>query len=399
MSTVLLIVIYVAFVGLGIPDSIFGSAWPKIYAEFSFPISYANFVTTVLYASTVLSSVFSGKIIKMLGTGWTTAVSTILTAVGLIGFALSSEIVFFCLCAVPLGLGAGAIDAALNHYVAKNYKASHMSFLHCAYGVGVTASPFLMSFALSGSGGWRGGYRMVFYIQAVIAVITILALPLWKKVNKKDENSPQAETVSNPASVVLKKPIFWIGLMVFFGTCALEFTCGVWTCSFLVEARNFSEDTASFCLAFYYMGIALGRFFSGFLNKKITPRQIIVGGEILSLIGVCLTIINGGMAFAIVSLVTIGIGNGPIFPNMTYLTSFNYGEENAQSAIGIQMAASNMAILIVPPIFGFIAQSLSVSFLPFFLLFMHAIMAIFTVVLFIKTKTIFKTPENFNDSK
>lgn len=386
MSTLLLIIIYVAFVGLGIPDSIFGSAWPKIYTELSYPISYANYVTTVLYASTVISSLFSSKIIKLLGTGMTTAVSTILTAVGLIGFALSSDIVFFCLCALPLGLGAGAIDAALNHYVAKNYKASHMSFLHCAYGVGVTASPFLMSFALSGSGGWRGGYRMVFYIQAAIAVMTLIALPFWKKVNKKDGNEEKTEVVSNPVSAVIKMPVFWIGLMVFFGTCALEFTCGIWTTSFLTESRGLDYSAASFCLTFYYMGIALGRFFSGLLNKKFSSWYVIFGGEILSLIGVALMFFNGGKALAIIALLTIGIGNGPMFPNLTYLTAYNYGEENAQSAIGIQMAASNIAILVVPPIFGFIARGLSTAFLPIFLLVMHFIMALFSLLLVLKVK-------------
>ena len=244
VATILLVVIYLAFIGLGIPDSLFGTAWPAIYQEFSVPVSYANFVSLLISGGTVAASLLSARLINRFGTGKITALSTVMTAAALLGFSLSGQMVWLCLWAIPLGLGAGAVDSALNNYVALHYKASHMSFLHCFYGIGVSMSPYLMSLAL-GNGNWRQGYQTVFYVQLGIALITIAALPLWKQDNcgPGQEKLSQARTLSLSESA--RQPLVPVVWLVFLSSCAIEYTCGLWGSTFLVNEKHLTADVAA----------------------------------------------------------------------------------------------------------------------------------------------------------
>lgn len=372
MSTLLLIIIYITFIGLGIPDSIFGTAWPAIYVEFDLPVSWANFITLTISGGTIISSLLSSKLIHRFGTERVTAISTILTALALLGFSCSEHFFFLWLMAIPLGFGAGAIDTALNNYVALHYSSSHMSFLHCFYGIGVSCSPLLMSLALAENGNWRGGYRTVFYMQLAISILSVITLPLWKRV-KTPENIKETSSAIG-FGTMLKMPKLYIVGLTFIGSCAIEYTCGNWGSTFLVSAKGFSVDRAASIITFYYVGMTLGRFLSGILATKWTSRQLVIVGQgivttaILSLL-LPLPAIAAGAA-----LFFIGLGNGPIFPNMIYLTPEHFGKEISQSAMGLQMVLSYVGILCAPALFGIIAQNISVTLLPIYLTILCIIM-------------------------
>ena len=270
MATILLIVIYIDFIGLGIPDSLFGAAWSAIYTEFGLPISYASFVTVIIYGGTVASSLLSAKVINRFGTSKVTAVSTALTAAGLLGFSFSGGLIWLCLFAVPLGLGAGAIDSALNNYIALHYKATHMSFLHCAYGVGVTLSPYLMALALSDNNDWRGGYRIAFFIQIGITAVTLFSLPLWSKIRRINTHDEEEDAAPRTLKLteLIKMPSVRAVWLIFFGSCAIEFTCGSWGSTFLVQSKGMSAENAAKIITFYYAGIAIGAFCQEYLRQS-----------------------------------------------------------------------------------------------------------------------------------
>ena len=381
MSTVLLIVIYIAFIGLGIPDSLFGTAWPAIYTDFGLPISAANYVTLLISGATVVSSFISARLINRFGTSVITAVSTSATAAALIGFAYSNSLIWFCVLSVPLGLGAGAIDAALNNYVALHYKASHMSFLHCFYGVGVSLSPYMMSLALSGEQGWRGGYKIVFFIQLVIALITILSLPLWKKVSEMRVVSETEKPRTVGFIQLFKMPAVRAAGFVFFGSCAIEFTCGVWGSTFLVNCRQMSVEAAARTITFYYIGMALGRFLSGVFAGRFTSWQIAVTGQAVTLVAIVILMLPLPAVAAGAGLFMIGVGNAPVFPNMIHLTPQNFGKDISQSAMGAQMSFAYMGIMLMPPLFGLMAQYISVGLFAYYLLTMFAVMAAAMMIL------------------
>lgn len=372
MSTLLLIIIYITFIGLGIPDSIFGTAWPAIYVEFDLPVSWANFITLTISGGTIISSLLSSKLIHRFSTERVTAISTILTALALLGFSCSEHFLFLWLMAIPLGFGAGAIDTALNNYVALHYSSSHMSFLHCFYGIGVSCSPLLMSLALAENGNWRGGYRTVFYIQLAISILSVITLPLWKRVETPENIEETSSAIG--FGTMLKMPKLYIVGLTFIGSCAIEYTCGNWGSTFLVSAKGFSVDRAASIITFYYVGMTLGRFLSGILATKWTSRQLVIVGQgivttaILSLLLPLPAIASGAALFF------IGLGNGPIFPNMIYLTPEHFGKENSQSAMGLQMVLSYVGILCAPALFGIIAQNISVTLLPIYLTILCSIM-------------------------
>lgn len=381
MVTFLLVVIYVAFIGLGIPDSIFGSAWPAIYTELNIPVSYASYVNVVISVGTVVTSVFSAKIINKFGTGIVTAVSTLLTAVALLGFSFAKSIVCFFVMAIPLGIGAGAIDSALNNYVALHYKASHMNFLHCFYGIGVSASPFLMSFALSVNENWRDGYIFAVIIQFVICVLCFIALPFWHRGEKNLNEGLNIEKDKNGnLANVLKMPSVYVVTLILVGSVGLEFCCGNWCTTYLVEGRGLKPDFSSFILTFYYLGIALGRFCSGILANKLTSWKIIRIGHAVTFVALILIILPLPIEFSIVGLFLIGFGNGPVFPNIAHLTPRNFGVENSQTVMGLQMAASYIGVTVMPFIFGQIAENVSVNFFGYFLLIMYCIMIVSSVI-------------------
>ena len=374
MTTFLLIIIYIAFIGLGIPDSLFGAAWPAIYPEFGIPISLATLVTVIISSGTIFSSLFAARLINRFGTGKITAVSTTATALALLGFSFSGSILHMCLLAVPLGLGAGAIDTALNNYVALHYKASHMSFLHCFYGIGVSLSPFLMSLALAG-GSWRSGYRTVFWFQLGIALLTLFTLPVWKIVRHGlSDEAEEEQSITLGFLEMLKIPKVVFGCLTFIGSCAIEYTCGVWGSTFLVNSRNLSAEDAARCITFYYAGIALGRFFSGILSNRFSAVKIIKIGQIVTLTAIATVFLTGNYLIAGTALFFIGLGNGPVFPNLIHMIPINFGREISQSITGIQMASSYVGIMLAPAVFGLTAQAIGTSFFPLFLILMYAIM-------------------------
>ena len=374
MATLLLIVIYIAFIGLGVPDSLFGTAWPAIYTDLNLPVSWASIVTIIVSCGTITSSLLSSWLISRFGTGKITAVSTLMTALALLGFSCSDSMLWLCLCAIPLGLGAGSIDTALNNYVALHYKASHMNFLHCFYGIGVSLSPYLMSLALS-KGTWEGGYRAVFWFQLAIAALTVLALPLWKKVRHAQNGEEEEETprvLSFPA--LMKMPKVRMACLVFIGYSALEYTCGTWGSTFLVNAKGAAADTAARMVTFYYVGLALGRFLSGVLAGRLHSRQLVKIGQMILLAAVVSLFLPLPFAFCSVSLFFIGLGNGPIFPNMLHLTPELFGKDLSQAVIGAEMATSYIGVLLAPALFGLIAQNVTAALFPVYLLVLYALM-------------------------
>lgn len=376
MTSLLLVVIYIAFIGLGIPDSVFGSAWPAIYSDWNLPVSTANFVTGLTTCGTVIASFFCARIIKRFGTANITFFSTLLTAIALFGCSLSPSIYWFCLFAIPSGFGAGAIDAALNDYVALHYSASHMNFLHCFYGVGVSLSPYVMSLALSGDSGWRGGYRLVFLIQISIAIITLVSIPLWKKCAKIHTTT---ETVAEQKLLSFKELLKLKGIKVvlvaFFTSCSIECVCGIWGSTYLVENLGMKPHNAAKMVVIYYMGIALGRFMSGVFSSKVSSKNLILIGTTIMSVSVVLLVLSCGlflsnMYLAAIGLFLIGFGNAPIYPNFMHLAPKNFGEEISTSVIGVQQASASVAFFASPIIFGFLAEGISIVLYPFFALFM-----------------------------
>jgi len=374
MAILLLIVIYIAFIGLGIPDSLIGSAWPAIYQEFDLPVSYISCVTLLVSGCTVLSGMFSDRLINRLGTGKVTAISTALTAVALLGFSLSGHFAFMCLLAIPLGLGAGAIDAALNNYIALHYSASHMNYLHCFYGIGVSCSPYLMSLALSGNS-WRSGYSYAFGIQLTITVILLLSLPMWKKSAPGSESEEAKGTVLKLGDMI-KMPSVRMVWIIMLSTNAIEYACGTWGSTYMVNARGLTPETGAKVLALYYAGMALGRFFSGVISKKVYTWNRIWLGIGIVLVAVLLLVLPLPLAFATAGLFLIGLGNGSIYPNFIYLTPHHFGEEASQSIMGSQIATAYIGVMITPPLFGFISGLLGISVYPIFLLILFVIMTV-----------------------
>lgn len=380
MATVLLLIIYAIFIGLGIPDSSFGPAWPAIFPDFNVPVSFANFVEMTVSLCTITASFFSAKVINKFGTGLVVTVSTFLSGFAILGLALSPSFWFMIILAIPMGLGAGAIDAALNNYVATHYKPRHMSFLHCFYGVGVSLSPLLMSFALSDNNDWRLGFRIMFYIMLVILITAIIALPLWKKTSEKDEREESVEKpITLPFRKMLKSRGIRLSWLMFFSTCALEFTCGWWGATFLVKGEGLSEASAAQFITFYYLGMTVGRFISGLISGKLDQKRIVTIGYSLTAFAIAILFLPIPPAFKGVALFLIGLGNGPTFPNMIYLTPVFFGKRVSGSIVGTQLACCNLGIMLMPPLFGLLTE-ISAKIFPYFLSACFVLMALSTIL-------------------
>lgn len=386
MATALLIIIYIAFIGLGIPDSLFGTAWPAIYSEFELPISFGSFVTIIISCGTVLSSVISSKIISRLGTNKVSAYSTLLTALALLGFSFAPNLWVMCFWAIILGIGAGAIDVALNNYVAIHYSATHMSFLHCFYGVGVSVSPYILSLVIAGNFGWRGGYRIAFAIQLIITLLLFLSLPLWRKAHGGENESEENTHKDLSFGSVLKIPGVKMMCSLFIASCAIECTCGGWGSTFLVEYKHLPAEKAAQIIMIYYIGMTLGRFLSGVLAAKLHSWKIIKLGQIVLGLALLLLILPGGVYLCALGMFLIGLGNGPLFPNFNYLTPENFGSDISQSVIGIQMASAYIGIMIAPTLCGLLGQVFGMVIFPFYLIVFYAIMIPVTI----RIKTVLK---------
>ena len=376
----LLIVIYIAFIGLGVPDSLIGSAWPAIHTEMNVPVEAVSILTFIISGCTVLSSMFSAGILNKLGTAKVTAFSTAMTAAALFGFSVAPSFWFMIPLAVLLGLGAGAIDSGLNNYVALHCKASHMNFLHCFYGVGVTLSPYLMSQALSNVG-WRGGYRYAFYVQTVITILLIISLPLWKKTSSNQQTEEEKGVNLTLLQMAKKREVrqVWIIMLT---TNAIEYACGVWGSTYLVTEKGFETKHGALALTVYYAGMSIGRFVSGLLSEKIsTWKRIGIGAAVLApAIAIMLLPLPG--AVTVVGLFLVGWGNGAIYPNMIHLTPHNFGKEVSQSIMGSQIAFAYIGVMLAPPTVSLISGLFGIKVYPVLLAVLYLIMII-TLKLFI----------------
>lgn len=367
MVTALLLIIYIAFIGLGLPHSLFGAAWPAIQTDFSLPVSSANYITVLVSGCTVISSMFGAKVVNKLGTWAVVTISTAMAALALLGFSVSGSLWMLCVFAVPLGLGAGAIDAALNNYIALYYSAMHMNFLHCFYGVGVVVSPYIMAVMLENAS-WQAGYRIIFLIQALVAICMFLSLPLWKKTRHKaldmeEEVSPRTLSYVEMA----KSKLIRLDWLMCIAANAIEGVCGAWGATYLVHAHSLSESAAAKMITLFYIGMALGRFLSGLLSAKMSSWRMIFIGTIGMTLGVILMFFPNP-ALATAGLFLVGFGNGPIHPNIMHLTPRNFGEAVSGSVIGSQMAAAYFGIMVAPPVFGILAERMDVSVFPIYLL-------------------------------
>ena len=376
MAGILLVIIYLCFISLGLPDSLFGTAWPVIYPELEIGVSMAGVFTFVTCMFTIVASLVSARAIKRFGTGMVSAVSTLLTAVAMYGISTADSMLMFCIYAVPFGLGAGCIDAALNNYVALHYKASHMNFLHCFYGVGVTISPFIMSLMLERSS-WRSGYIIVAAIQLVIAVIIIVSLPLWKRVQNgsgKSENEEKEEIRIISYREMAKDPRAVATWLIFIAYCGLEISAGSWGSTYLVLTKGVSPELAARCVMLYYDGLALGRLVSGFAASKLSPKSLIYIGYAVLGASVVVLLIPSSYMVSAVALFMIGFGEGPIYPNLMHLTPIHFGREMSHSMMGAQSASAFIGSAFLPPLFGVIAQNISAGMLPLYLVVLYLVL-------------------------
>lgn len=366
MATFLLIIIYISFISLGLPDAILGSAWPVLHQDLGVPISAAGIMTMIVSGGTIISSFFSGKLISKFGTGKVTTISVLMTAIGLLGIYIVPNYFFICLLGIPLGLGAGAVDAALNNFVALHYKATHMNWLHCFWGVGATTGPLLMSLYLTRENAWREGYFTIGIIQSILVVCLFITLPIWKKFDRplnaiEDEKSNTS--IAKLLSLRGAKP----ALIAFFCYCAVEATTGLWGSSFLVLNKGLSADVAAKWVSLYYLGITVGRFISGFLAMKFNNRKMIQFGLTVCLSGAFSLALPFSTYFQMLGLILIGLGCAPIYPAMLHETPNRFGADISQGIMGIQMATAYIGGTFMPPLFGFLANYLGFSFLPLFL--------------------------------
>ena len=368
----LLIVIYIAFIGLGVPDSLIGSAWPAIHTELGIPVEMVSILTFLISGCTVLSSMFSTRILNKMGTAKVTAFSTAMTALSLFGFSLAPSFWFMIPLAIVLGLGAGAIDSGLNNYVALHCKASHMNFLHCFYGVGVSLSPYIMSQAFENVG-WRGGYRYAFYVQSAIAILLIISLPMWKKSSSEEQAEEEKGVTLTLFQMAKNRDVqkVWVIMLM---TNAIEYACGVWGSTYLVEEKGFSIEKGALALTIYYVGMSLGRFLSGLLANKIkTWKRIFIGSVILApaILVMLLPLPN---IFAVLGLFLIGLGNGSIYPNMIHLTPHNFGKEVSQSIMGSQIAFAYIGVMLAPPMVSLISGVFGIKVYPVLLASLYVVM-------------------------
>jgi len=366
VSTILLIIIYISFISLGLPDSLLGSAWPSMYGGLNVPLHYAGYISMIIAGGTVISSIFSERIIRRLGTGVVTAFSVLMTAAALLGFSISSTFAILCLWAVPLGLGAGSVDAALNNYVALHYKARHMSWLHCFWGVGASMGPLIMSFYLINKNSWNLGYRSIGLIQCCLVAVLLITISLWGK------NKPQNINDKNePSKGINFKELFKIAgvkqiLVAFFCYCSLETTTGLWGSSFLVMEKNVPPEIAAQWISLYYLGITSGRFISGFLTMKLTNRQMVRLGQVLIACGIIALMLPFGRVL-LPGFFIIGLGCAPIYPSLLHETPRNFGSEKSQAIMGIQMASAYIGTTFMPPLFGKITSFFGFNVFPLFL--------------------------------
>lgn len=379
MISLLLPIIYLSFISLGLPDSLLGSAWPVMRVEFAAPLSTAGMISMIICGGTIISSLNSDRLTRKFSAGIVTACSVAMTCIALFGFSISNSVIMLCLWAIPYGLGAGAVDAALNNYVALHFSARHMSWLHAFWGVGASIGPYIMSACLADGNRWRGGYSSVSLIQLVLTIVLFVTLPVWKLKSsaQTEENTVHAVPLGVAGALQIRGVPYM--LTAFFAYCALEATAGLWASSYLVEYRAMDTESAARFASLFCLGMTGGRFLNGFIADRVGDRRLIRIGTIVMIGGMCLVMIPSADIFALAGLIVIGIGCAPVYPSIIHATPDNFGRENSQAIVGIQMASAYVGSTFIPPLFGLIANHVNIALYPYF-------MAVFALLMLYMTE-------------
>lgn len=383
MVSLLLPVIYLAFISLGLPDGLLGAAWPSMYGQLGADLSWAGAVSMIISAGTIVSSLASDWLNSRLGTGKVTAGSVALTAIALFGFSTCTAFWQLCLWAVPYGLGAGSVDAALNNYVALHYESRHMSWLHCMWGIGASTGPVIMGRALA-MGSWQGGYRIISLLQIVLTAVLLFSLPLWKRpredgagadITPEHRSLPQLVRIPGVREVMISFACY----------SAVETTAGMWAASYCTLVRGIDAGTAAGWASLFYLGITVGRFFCGFLTMKFNDHQMIRGGQGVILLGLVLIFLPAGNSLLFAGLIIVGLGCAPIYPSIIHETPANFGRNLSMSMTGAQMAAAYVGSTLFPPLFGLLAQHISMKLFPWYLLAALVVMTVSSEIMHRKT--------------
>ncbi len=388
MVHLLLAIIYLAFVGLGLPDSMLGSAWPAMQGTLNTPVSYAGIISMIIAVGTVISSLFSDFLTKKLGAGKVTAVSVCITAIALMGFSFSNAFWMLILWAIPYGLGAGSVDAALNNYVALHYSSKHMNWLHCMWGVGTMIGPAIMGAFLTSGFAWNSGYLCVSIIQIAISICLFASLPLWQKPEKDAIPTAQSPVAKKPLSLiqVVKIPGAVAVMITFFCYCAAEATAILWTSSYMVLHNGLTEEIAALCASVFFIGITAGRAISGFISIKLNDTALIRIGESVLIVGCIVLFLPFGQVSSLIGIALVGLGCAPVYPSVIHSTPQRFGKENSQALIGVQMASAYVGTCLMPPLFGLIANHISISLFPVYLIVIFTLMILMHEVLVLRTK-------------
>ncbi|MER2040540.1 MFS transporter [Desemzia incerta] len=374
--TLILIIVYLSFISLGLPDSLLGSAWPAMYGELGVSISSISWISVITTGGTVLSSLLSGTMIKRFGTARVTLVSILLTAIALLGFAFSGSFLGLCILAIPLGLGAGSVDAALNNFVALYFKASHMSWLHSFWGLGATMGPLILSFFIA-RGSWENGYLAIGILQLILVAFITSSLPKWKQVENKDANDvSEAEVVFQSKKSVLKKSGVKLSVLAFFLYSAIETTTGLWSSTYLVEYKSLAPEVAARWTSLFFLGITIGRLVSGFLTYTMSNKSLIRVGQLICAFGGVLLLLPFSDLFSMAGLLFIGLGCAPIYPSMIHDTPNRFGRGASQSVMGLQVAFAYVGSSIMPLIFSGLVSFSTIGLFPVYILLSVVIMTL-----------------------
>lgn len=368
MATLLLVLIYIAFISLGLPDALLGAGWPVMQPEFGVPYGFAGLLSMTVAGGTILASVFATRVLKTFGTGPVTAFSVALTAIALFGFALTPSFWWLFLAAIPFGLGAGAVDSGLNAFVAEHYESRHMSWLHSFWGVGALSGPLVLGALLAQGTTWRNAYLAIAVFQVVLVIVLIVAVPLWGKVKAHAQgDEPIEDQPHQPLFFPLKITGVKWALAALFTYCAIESTMGLWGGSFLFKTKGLDAASAATWVSLFYASITLGRFLTGFVTMKVSNNDLIRWGGVIILVGVGLMLAPLPLPFTLAGFLLVGLGCAPIFPCMLHETPVRFGKANAQAVMGFQMAVAYIGATLMPPLFGFVATATTLALMPVFL--------------------------------
>ena len=365
-------IIYLSFISLGLPDALLGAAWPNMYPEFQVPVSYAGAISMIIAVGTIISSLQSDRLTRKFGTGVVTAVSVGITAFALWGFSTSHSFIMLCIWAVPYGLGAGSVDASLNNYVALHYASKHMSWLHCMWGIGATIGPYIMGAALTGGASWNTGYRIISILQIALTAIIVFSLPMWKRRNVSADS--QKETKALTLKEIFSIPGAKAVMVCFFCYCAVEQTTMLWASSYLNLAKGVAAQTAASFAGMFCIGITIGRGINGFIAMKLKDSQMIRMGQAIIFVGIIVMMLPFGDVFSLIGFSLIGLGCAPVYPCIIHSTPEHFGAERSQAIIGVQMASAYVGTCLMPPLFGFIANHISIRLLPVYLMILLIVM-------------------------